>query len=445
MLLEFSVKNFGPFKDKVTLSMVASNYDKKSFEESNVFETQKFNLRLLKSAAIIGANASGKSRIVEAMAIMKLIVNYSFAKKEEEFFIPYYPFLLDETTETAPTEFEIDFIQDNTVFHYGFSYDKTSIQTEWLDMWTSIRKTEVFKREGNKILFAHKEHFKAGKKIENEQMINEKALILSTAFEFKGPDNELTQRVKQWFNRFKVLNSTNSFSYVLYSYQMYSDEKNKKKLLEFLKEADICIEDIKHEEKEIFHGEEEGVPDWLKAINDILKKNIDFSKNPKSLRLKTIRKKVLKNGETGEVEFFLDNQESLGTRRFIELSGPIFDVIGNGGILVVDELDNSLHSLLAKKIISIFNSKKTNIKNSQLIFNSHNLESLENLRRDQVWMTEKNRMGVAFLFSLAEFKKSPRREESISKRYLNGRYGAVPFLEDFGNVFKTENEEVLNE
>ena len=134
------------------------------------------------------------------------------------------------------------------------------------------------------------------------------------------------------------------------------------------------------------------------------------------------------------VHFSLDDDESSGTKKFFALTGPILDVLENGDILVVDELDSKLHPNLVGKIVSLFNSKELNQKNAQLIFNTHNTNLLKEdlFRRDQIWFTEKNKYGASKLYSLADFKSdSVRKSEPFEENYIRGKYGAIPFLSSF--------------
>jgi AAA15 family ATPase/GTPase len=149
----------------------------------------------------------------------------------------------------------------------------------------------------------------------------------------------------------------------------------------------------------------------------------------------------------GTVKFSMEKHESHGTQKFFYLTGPILDAMENGYILVVDELDANIHPNLVKKIISLFNSQKTNPHNAQLIFNTHNTNLLNDptVRRDQVWFVEKDRYGAAKLYSLAEFKSSVRKEEQFEKNYIRGKYGAIPVLNDlypgYGNKVSDNNED----
>ena len=156
--------------------------------------------------------------------------------------------------------------------------------------------------------------------------------------------------------------------------------------------------------------------------------------------LTTHRKYDANKNYMGDIQFSIETEESSGTKKFFALTGPVIDCLENGYVLLVDELDSKLHPNLVCKIVSLFNSKELNQHNAQLIFNTHdtNLLSAELFRRDQIWFTEKDRFGVATLFSLADFKSEVRKNEKFEDNYIRGKYGAVPFLANFDqlNVIK---------
>ncbi len=441
MLLEFSVRNFKTFREKATLSLLASNYDKDTREEENVHNESKFGLRLLKSAVIYGANASGKSKFLDAMAFMRYLVINSSKESQKGDHINVEPFKLSTESENEPSEFEIVFTCSGSMFRYGFEVTGQNIVAEWLYHRTKRKELELFYRELNEYEI-HPRNFVKGKTVVKEGLVRDNALLLSVAAQF---NDETAILVTDWFKRLKFISGNKETNYKGYTLSKTEDPFFKEKILTVLEAADF-------------------------GIQDVLVQKLDVESLPKEMP-KELRDKIVKEAKEGNVEYFsdamfvrkkydsnkkpanenaalsFDDNESAGTQKFFAILGPILDVIENGYILVVDELDSKLHPNLVCKIISLFNSEKLNPKNAQLVFNTHdtNLLSSGLFRRDQIWFTEKNKYGEARLYSLADFKSDEvKKYESFEENYIRGKYGAVPFLglfDDLSNIVpKHENE-----
>lgn len=441
MLLEFSVRNFKTFREKATLSLLASNYDKDTREEENVHNESKFGLRLLKSAVIYGANASGKSKFLDAMAFMRYLVINSSKESQKGDHINVEPFKLSTESENEPSEFEIVFTYSGSMFRYGFEVTGQNIVAEWLYHRTKRKELELFYRELNEYEI-HPRNFVKGKTVVKEGLVRDNALLLSVAAQF---NDETAILVTDWFKRLKFISGNKETNFKGYTLSKTEDPFFKEKILTVLEAADF-------------------------GIQDVLVQKLDVESLPKEMP-KELRDKIVKEAKEGNVEYFsdamfvrkkydsnkkpanenaalsFDDNESAGTQKFFAILGPILDVIENGYILVVDELDSKLHPNLVCKIISLFNSEKLNPKNAQLVFNTHdtNLLSSGLFRRDQIWFTEKNKYGEARLYSLADFKSDEvKKYESFEENYIRGKYGAVPFLglfDDLSNIVpKHENE-----
>lgn len=438
MLLQFSIKNFRTFKDKATLSLIASNYDKDTREHENIVFNENFGLRLLKSSVIYGANASGKSKLLDAFAFMRFFVINSSKESQKGETIDVQPFRLSTETENEPSEFEIIFFYKNALYRYGFEATTDKIVSEWLYHKPKTKEVELFYREGN-TFNTHERSFTKGNTVVKEDMVRDNALLISVAAQF----NEKTAiNVLDWFKRLKTLSGLKESGYQRFTMGKTEDPDHKVKILELLKAADLGIHDIELQKLDI-ESLPKGMPKELKDkiireireekkefVSDVLTKHKKFNEDHKAIE---------------NVSFSLDDDESSGTRKFFALTGPILDVIENGYTLVVDELDSKLHPNLVCKLVSLFNSKEFNKKNAQLIFNTHdtNLLSSGLFRRDQIWFTDKNKYGEAKLYSLANFKSDEvRKTEPFEENYIRGKYGAVPFLGFFDNlkIFLTENE-----
>lgn len=431
MLIEFKVKNFGPFRDENLFSMVASNYDKTTLEEDNVAKFEKFDLRLLKSAAVFGSNASGKTQLFNALSFMRHFVVKGGKGKTEQLEIPR--FRLDDRSEKSPSSFVIIFLQNEKIFEYGFVLGSDSVIEEWLIVWITNRKTTVFHRNGSE-LKSSTTYFKVGKIIQKANQVKDWNLYLTKAFEYEQPGNELILEVRDWFDRLRPISGIDSSGYEVFTIENLDNPSPRDKHIEFIRNADFSMEDvIVKESKGVFMLSEpdEDQPVWMLEVSQLIQKMQELMPEKTVIELKTRHKRYKDDGSFEFVEFSR-SEESAGTVKFIALAGPILDILTNGGTLLVDELDTQLHPLLVQKIVEEFNSKERNPKNAQLIFNSHNTSTLGKLRRDQVWFTKKDRFGVAVLEPLSDYKNGPRKEENLEERYLDGRFGAVPFLGKFG-------------
>lgn len=433
MLIQFSVKNFKTFKDKVNLSLVASNYDKDTREEDNIITNDIINLRLLKSAVIYGANASGKSKLIEAIAFMRSFVVNSSKDSSQGEPIDVSPFKLSNETENEPSEFEIIFSLNNIIHRYGFEATSESVISEWLYYKPKTKEVELFYRE-NDSYEIHPTAFKKGKRITDEELVRKNALLLSVAAQF---NDKTSNNIIDWFKSLKAISGLNERGYQGYTNGKTKDLRIKGEILELLKAADFGITDL---QLEAFDINKLKLPkDLPKEIKEEIIKELKENDGEYSDVFTSHKKYNGDNKHSGNVTFSLDEDESSGTRKFYALTGPILDVLENGHTLIVDELDSKLHPNLVCKLVSLFNSKEVNKKNAQLIFNTHdtNLLSSGLFRRDQIWFTEKNKYGEAKLFSLADFKSDEvRKSEPFEENYIRGKYGAVPYLGLFGNLIK---------
>lgn len=419
MLLQFSIKNFRTFKDKATLNLIASNYDKDTREDENIYSEENLGLRFLKSAVVYGANASGKSKLLDAFAFIRYFVINSSKESQKGETINVHPFLLCDETENEPSEFEIIFLYNKTLYRYGFEATKDKIVSEWLYYKPKTKEVELFYREGNNFN-THNRSFAKGGTVVKEGLVRDNALLVSVAAQF----NEKTAIcVLDWFEKNAIISGLYDGEYRDNTINKLNNLADKNIILKFLKAADVGVEGL----------------ELLKIESG------KFKDNPFNTVL-VIKNKYHNKVKTGTVNFFLSLDESEGTRKYFYILGPVIDTLEKGGILVVDELDSKLHPNLVCKIVSLFNSKELNKKNAQLIFNTHdtNLLSSGLFRRDQIWFTNKDKFGEAKLYSLADFKSDEvRKTEPFEDNYIMGKYGAVPFLGFFDNLkfFLSQNED----
>ena len=414
MLIQFSVRNFRTFKEKATLSLIASNYDKKTREEENIIENSKYNLRILKSAVIYGANASGKSKFIEALMFMKHFAINSSKGSQKGDNIPVEAFKLSVESENEASEFEVVFSFRNIIYRYGFEVDKKQVVSEWLYQKPKTKEIEIFIRNHQEFE-THPRNFQKGSTLVKEGLIRDNALLLSVAAQF---NDDICVNVIDWFIQLITISGLKEFEFQENSIEKVKDEKGKNILLDYLKKADLGIVDL--ELMEVNSGENKDKP-----VSVVM----------------TLRNKFDHRQKIGTSALFFYQDESEGTRKYFYLLGPIIDALENGSVLVADELDIKLHPNLVEKIVHLFNSKEFNPKNAQLIFNTHdtNLLSSGLFRRDQVWFTEKDKYGEAKLYSLADFKTAEvRKDEAFEENYIRGKYGAVPYLGFFDNLVQSK-------
>lgn len=426
MLLEFRVKNFLSIKDEVCLDLKATNIT--DFGETNLIHTQRHNV--LKGAVIYGANSSGKSNLIKAMSTMRRVVFQSFEKSSTSD-LNIEPFLLDTVSETEPSFFEVTFLLNNIKYRYGFELTNSVIKSEWLMEAKKIAEKYLFVREGDGIDVSPQ--YKEAKDLEEKTRDN--ALFLSVIDQFNG---KLASQIMKWFDNFITISGLRHERYKSVTFEMLEKEESKHLLQSFYNDLDLGFNNVAIKKKDFNSSD---IPDDMPE--HIVKQLVSDLEGKKIVNVRTIHKKrnPLNNSLT-DVEFDMRSQESSGTNKVFNISGPIFDVLTDGGILVIDELDASLHPLLTLSITRLFNSTEHNRKNAQLIFSTHdtNLFSYGKFRRDQIYFIEKDKNFSSDLYSLVEYKGdggiTVRKDRKFEKDYIQGRYGAIPFIGNVSNTIK---------
>lgn len=418
MLVDFRVKNYRSIREEQLLSMVATS--QKEFSETHTFlPTTSKNLSLVKTAAVYGANAAGKSNLLKALDAMQEIVLESASKYQRGDSLPVKSFVFDKEI-NEPTEFEITFIYDSVRYQYGFATTSERIIEEWLIAYPKSRPQNWFARAYDEENKKYKWQFGdklTGKKQLWQESTRSNALFLSTAVHLNS--NQL-KPVFDWFvDKLKITGVAGwNPSFTM---RLCEEESYKNDILNFLKTADMDIEDI-----------------------EIEKENFDSSKIPEELSA-DIREEIIKEMKGKEVIkgarfYHLDNygkkvaldfdDESEGTRKLFSFIGPWIDSLENGNVLLIDELHDNFHPLMVKFLIDMFHNSDMNKSNAQLIFTTHETSVLsqDTFRRDQIWFCEKHNRATS-LYPLTDF--SPRKGvEDLEKGYLSGRYGALPFFKD---------------
>ena len=411
MLIEFSVKNFMSFKDKVTLTMEKGTGTE---NPDNAFKIN--NLELLKTAAIYGANASGKSNLLKAFSCAILMIRTSNLMPINGKWNIIKPFLFDKNSNNKPSEFEFIILVNKIKYKYSFSADANNIYNESLSAYYTQKPTNIFTRTN-----INTYEFGIDKNKLEALTINNTAnkLFLSTATTW---NYDKTKDVFLWFHN--AIDTYISFN-AIYDQEIIEykkDEKLKEFALKLLKEADILIKDIHVDyEKELTNSTVNNISSLLKNTKNYEIKNVN-------IELEHEVKDAKNNTHTYNLKI---DDESSGTKALFALAPFLKRAFESPRVMLIDELEKSMHPAIIEFIIKLFNNKSINKFHSQLIFTTHatNLLNIEILRRDQVWFTEKNPdNGSSDLYPLDSF--SVRKEENIEKGYLSGRYGAIPFIRD---------------
>ncbi len=400
-LLQFSVGGYRSFLDTKTLSMSPASIQDTPIESVVARGKHKF----LTSIALYGANSSGKSNIVSAIATMKRMVLDS-VKLNDHDELAYDPFLLSDASQDAPTHFEVVYLDgSSTRMRYGFNYNLHAIEREWLFVSINGKKENpLFVRDEDGIAVNNTD-FTEG--IGLEERTNDNRLFLSLVAQLGG---KTSKAVMDFFAmELNVISGLSNTAYQgITERQFLNKTEEARQALEFFKTLQLGFDDI-----EAIQGD-----DARNGIDVYTVHNV-YDSDGAIVRRQRMR---------------LASCESQGTLKLYDLAGPLFKALNNGQLLVIDELDAKMHPLISQHIIKLFNSRKSNPKHAQLIFTTHdtNLLSSHLLRRDQIWFTEKDNIESTDLYNLMHIVlpdgTKPRGDGNLERNYIKGRYGAVPYL-----------------
>lgn len=410
MLLEFRVGNFRSIRAVQALSLVAST-DKDHADTHLQATGISTSLKVVKSAVIYGANASGKTSVLMALDYMRAVVAESATIIQPGQTYNLQRFKLDDSYNSKPSSFEINFLHNGLRYEYAFKMTQTRFLNESLFVYKTARPTLVFTREfnGTKDVYEFGTFLTGPKKLWEESTRNN-ALFLSTSAQL---NSELLSPIFKWLTLNLVFLPAQAMISSDFSTALLATRQGKDTVKAFMAAADISIDDISTAER----------------------KGIQFQFNlhnsPQTVQEEhEFKVPVFKHSAPNGSATFELMEESTGTQRLFSLAAPVLDVLNSGRILLVDELDASLHPLLVRQLIAMFHDKHSNQKNAQLIFTTHDTSLLDQsiFRRDQVWFTEKDVDQATNLYPLSDF--SPRKNEALEKGYLMGRYGAVPIFRE---------------
>lgn len=408
MLIRFSFKNFKSFKDENCLDMEATSLKE---HEYNVAKTD--STEILKVSAIYGANASGKTNVLQAFSYMKKRILVSDDSKvnspmDEE---NIYSFMINDN----PISLEVEILaKNNKIYKYGFDILKDKIISEWLYEKRINKFYEIFERNNNNVQI-----MKVKNKLFDLANIDDKSLFLKS-FRAIDKSNEDFNSVYEWFMNSNYLDLGDpKFEDALnkrISLRIVEDEKYRSELLAFIKTFDATIDSI-----------------------NISPNSLEEIKNTNGI----VKVELVHNCKDGKKALPI-SLESNGTMKMFHLFDFFMDALKKGMVLFVDELDAKLHPLLTRYIINLFHNSEKNIGNGQLIYSTHDTVNLnkETFRRDEIWFAEKDKNGISEIYSLSDYimedengnARKVRNDATYNKDYLTGRYGAIPVLEEFNIV-----------
>lgn len=429
MLLAFRAENVRSFRDALELSLLATALAEKGVPHEVPWRAGGRAIRVLPAGGVFGANASGKSNLLRAIADMRDLVLGSFRHADPGGGIRRTAFRLGPSRAGAPSRFEVDLVLNGIRHEYGFVIDDERVLEEWAYRYPRGKAALLFRRDGDAVTLGEHNRAKGRAVIE---ILRPNSLLLSAAAAANHPD---LLPLRQWFGQNLLLAEAGSRPYRwAFTAELLRQEGRRAQVLDLLRAADLGITDARVRDPDpqlverlrrvlpILQGREDD-PDSADAGGDLIEPNV-----------------VLSHRGAGADIDFDSAEESLGTLVWLGLAGPVVEALAHGNVLLVDEIEASLHPALVAQLVRLFQDQESNQYGAQLIFTSHEATLLGDsgservLGRDQVWFTEKAHDGATMLYSLADL--SPRGDEAIGRRYLAGRYGAVPILaaEEFTDI-----------
>ncbi|GGP44540.1 AAA family ATPase [Shewanella saliphila] len=417
MLIEFNVSNYRSIKDSQNFSLSKTSLNE--LESKNTFESSGYEL--LRTAVIYGPNASGKSNVMGALSFMKALV-LSSAKVDVEEKLEVSPFRLNAKCRNSPSEFEATFIHQGVRYQYGFCVTQSRVTEEWLLAFPKGRAQKWFERTYDENTDSYEWYMGSalqGTKQVWQSSTKSNSLFLSTAVNL---NSKQLKPVYDWFRVvLKISRTGEGWGPFVSSKLCENDQKSK--VMNFLKAADMDIEDIDIIEHAF---DPANLPSDMPSV--FKESLIEEFKDQTLLEFKTLKK----DDEGVLVDFDLESEESDGTKKLFSLAGPWIKALSEGHVLLIDELHLNLHSKLMEFLIGMFHDPEINVANGQLVFTSHdtNILNKEIFRRDQVWFCKKDELLATQLYPLTDFNPHKTRD-NFEASYLAGKYGALPFIQRF--------------
>jgi uncharacterized protein len=422
MLLKFSAENYLSLRDESEISFIAAPL-KEGAEGLIPCEFTKHGV--LPVIAIYGANASGKSNLLFALRFLRSAILQSFKESESDG-IPYRPFLLDDDSRQKPSSFTVDFLMRGVRYQFGASFTSTRIAGEWLYRFPKRTKQLLYTRSADELNPFRFGRALMGSNRQIQSITRPNSLFISAATASGHP---LLSEISNFFKDNLLLQLSSSIGpSELIAKQFEEDGELRTAAVKYLAIADTGIADLKIEHTPI----PESILSELTQFQEALKKFIGKSNNINVADVEKVNTSI-KFGHAssdGAIRFLDYSDESLGTRYLFTLLPPMLKALKTGSLLVLDEITTSLHTLLARRLVSLFNDKQLNPRGAQLIFSTHdtNLLAPGLLRRDEVWFAEKGNDGATIVYPLTDIRT--KNTDNIERGYIQGRFGAIPFIRE---------------
>lgn len=421
MLLAFELENYRSFRERKTLNLTRSTrFEVAAFPEPDVAP----------AVAIFGPNASGKSNLLRALGAMFWMIRRSAVDADER--LPYTPYALGDSA-SRPTRFQIVVRLGGVRYDYGFEYDAQRIVSEWLHSWPKGRQRILFERN-DEVGWYFGDTLSGGNQA-LARATRDDALLLSTA---KVLNHESLSDIQESLAALiKNISSENLQEILQRTLEGLSQNTSRQaQVTRLLTRAEFGVVGLSIEEDPL----PDEMRDTLHRVIAVINPNATADEMSEFERARLLPQ-LEHQGTNGKVAIPFA-WESIGTRSFLALLGPILDRLEHGGVLIVDEIDTSLHPRLVSELVRLFQDPEKNPRQAQLILSTHDVTVMMNtgdynvLARDQLWFVDKSADGVSDLYPLLRFK--PREAEVFSRNYLMGRYGAVPPIDDsaFGNLWE---------
>lgn len=414
MLLRFGTSNFRSVWDYQELSLVATSLKD---DGPDLLQPSAIREAVLPAAAIYGANASGKTTMIKALERLSTIVEHSHATGNPNSKFPRSRFALSESAVNRPTRFDVDFILEETRYHYGVEVFDDRVSSEWLYAFNGPYKNVWFERKsGTPISFGRSLR---GRNRLIEEITRTNSLFLSAAAQ--NAHDQLTPIFAYLTSslKFRVQNASD-----MDAFRLARDGEIDSRAVDFLRFADTGIvqaklEDIPHTERS---------QKLLEGLQKVFSENLDDSNVNMSFDRQIRQLKLGHNSENGAVIFLDSDQESRGTVKLMNIISEVYRCLDDGSVLIIDELDNSLHTVLARQVVELFSRRETNPIGAQILFTTHDTNLMRGglFRRDQIWLCEKDQTGQTCVYPLSDIRV--RATDNLERGYLQGRFGAIPFL-----------------
>ncbi len=430
MLLRFGVQNYLSFRDYTEVSLLSTRF---TDAPAHRLSWSGAKHGVLPTLAVYGANASGKTNLLGALMALRHEIVTSYVDRKPDQALPHRPFALDPSTETAPTQLDVDFIVGGVRYQYGLRYDARRVVEEWLYAYPSRSRQVWFHRNAEEAEpFYFGSHLK-GRKRTLAELTRPNSLFLSAAAQH---NQEQLTPIYQWFSQnLQYDHGIRSLGHqpLFQADSPLLDPAHREVVRELLKQADLGVTDFRtHEEEDVIEGMRSlaGNSAFPPELRRQFERMIDNP--PLSIEL------AHRDSQGSEV-FLPAELESHGTQLLLKRGERMLAALSRGHLLVIDELDAGLHPHLSAALVGLFTSPEANPRGAQLIFTAHDASLLGAVRRDAILFVEKDRGGGSTFTPLSDFRT--RKRDDIRRGYLDGRFGGVPIIGDLSGVMARAMEE----